>query len=175
MDDKDKPILTLVSDQSESEKIEGKKKKRRPLTAKQEAFFKALTSGGPDGKGMTQADAYKSAYDCENMSDNAIYTEAWKLVTQHPEMTQRILAHQASVERAALTSALTRRRWIVERLEREATHAESDAARVRALELLGKDSSVRMWTDVVENVEAEASPDEVRAQLEARLTALLAK
>ena len=168
MDDKDKPKLTLVSDQSEP-----KKKKRRPLTVKQEAFFKALTKGGPDGKGMTQADAYKSAYDCEKMSDNAIYTEAWKLVSQHPELTRRILSHKAGIEKAALTSALTRRHWIVKRLEHEATSAESDAARVRALELLGKDSQVKLWSDVVETIESEETPDEVRAQLEARLTALL--
>tara|TARA_R100000963_G_scaffold26258_1_gene17903 strand:+ start:649 stop:1164 length:516 start_codon:yes stop_codon:yes gene_type:complete len=167
MSDDDKPKLTLVSDQSESEKSETKSK-RRPLTAKQERFLAEMI------KGATQADAYRAAYDAKGMKPSAIYTEA-SLLASHPEITRRLLAHEASVERAALSSALTRRRWIVERLEHEAAHAESDAARVRALELLGKDSSVRMWTDVVETVEAETSPDEVRAQLEARLTALLAK
>ena len=167
MSDDDKPILTLVSDQSEADKAEGKKKKR-PLTAKQEPFLSEMI------KGATQADAYRAAYSAKGMKPSAIYTEA-SLLASHPEITRRLLAHEASVERAALTSALTRRRWIVERLEHEAAHAESDAARVRALELLGKDSSVRMWSDVVETVEAESTPDEVRAQLEARLTALLAK
>ena len=62
----------------------------------------------------------------------------------------------------------------MERLEHEAQSAESDAARVRARELLGKDSNVRLCSDVVETVQADASPDEVRRELEARLTALLA-
>ena len=62
----------------------------------------------------------------------------------------------------------------MERLTHEATNSTSDAARVRALELLGKDSTVKMWTEVQEHVEVDASPDEVREQLEARLTALLA-
>ena len=164
------PVLTVIEGGGEPPK----KGKRRALTAKQEAFVKALTTGGPDGKGMTQTDAYKAAYNCEQMSDKAIYTEAWKLCTHHPEVTRRILSQQAVLERAALSSGLTRRRWIVERLEHEARSAESDAARVRALELLGKDSNVRLWSDVVETVQVEASPDEVRRELEARLTALLA-
>ena len=169
--DKDGPKLTVIEGGGEPPK----KGKRRALTAKQEAFVKALTTGGPDGKGMTQTDAYKAAYNCEQMSDKAIYTEAWKLCTHHPEVTRRILSQQAVLERAALSSGLTRRRWIVERLEHEARSAESDAARVRALELLGKDSEVQMWQDhVIQTQTAEASPDDVRRELEARLTALLA-
>lgn len=165
--DKDKPTLMLVSDQSEDEKAESKKKKR-PLTAKQERFLAEMI------RGATQADAYRAAYDAKGMKPSAVYSEA-SLLAAHPEVTRRLLAHEASIERAALTSSLTRRRWIVERLEHEAAHAESDAARVRALELLGKDSSVRMWSEVQEHIEVEASPDELRAQLEHRLTALLAK
>jgi hypothetical protein len=167
-DDKDGPKLTVIEGGGEAPK-----RKRRALTAKQEAFVKALTSGGPDGNGMTQADAYKAAYDCGNMSDAAIYTEGWKLCTQHPEITRRILSQQAVMAKAALSSALTRRRWIIERLEAEAVDMEagSPASRVRSLELLGK--TERLWTDVLETVTADASPDEVRRELEARLTALL--
>ena len=78
------------------------------------------------------------------------------------------------MEKAALSSALTRRRWIIERLEAEAVDMEagSPASRVRSLELLGK--TERLWTDVVETIQSDQSPDEVRRELEARLTALLA-
>ena len=164
------PILTVIEGGGEPPK----RGKRRALTAKQEAFVKALTSGGPDGKGMTQTDAYKAAYSCEQMSDKAIHTEAWKLCTQHPEITRRILSQQAVLDKAALSSALTRRRWIIERLEAEAVDMEtgSPASRVRSLELLGK--TERLFADVVETVQSEASPDDVRRELEARLTALLA-
>ena len=171
--DKDKPTLVLVSDQSEDEKAEGKKRKRRKrraLTAKQEGFVRGLI------KGLSQADAYRAAYQCDAMGSHAIHCEA-SLLASHPEVTQRLLAHETSMERSVLTSALTRRRWIIERLEAEAVDMDqgSPASRVRSLELLGKDSSVKLWSDVVETVAAEASPDEVRAQLEHRLTALLGK
>jgi hypothetical protein len=164
------PVLTVIEGGGEPPK----KSKRRSLTAKQEAFVKALTTGGPDGKGMTQTEAYKSAYDCENMSDKAIYTEGWKLCTHHPEVTRRILSQQAVMAKAALSSALTRRRWIIERLEAEAVDMEtgSPASRVRSLELLGK--TERLFADVVETIQSDESPDEVRRELEARLTALLA-
>ena len=48
----------------------------------------------------------------------------------------------ACIERASTTSAaaLSAKALVLERLEHEAVNAESDAARVRALELLGQDS-----------------------------------
>lgn len=44
------------------------------LTAKQEQFVQNIIQG------MSQADAYRAAYNCEKMSDNAIYVNASKLV-----------------------------------------------------------------------------------------------
>ena len=45
------------------------------LTPKQEQFVQNIING------MSQADAYRSAYSCENMSDNAIYVNASKLAS----------------------------------------------------------------------------------------------
>jgi len=45
------------------------------LTAKQEAFAQAIADG------MTQADAYRTAYDAEDMADNTIYARASELMT----------------------------------------------------------------------------------------------
>ena len=53
------------------------------LTFKQEAFAQAIADG------MTQADAYRTAYDAEGMSDNVIWSEASKL-TSHPKVSVRI-------------------------------------------------------------------------------------
>jgi hypothetical protein len=53
------------------------------LTAKQEAFAQGIADG------MTQADAYRTAYDAESMSDNAIYVEASKLI-DNPNVAQRV-------------------------------------------------------------------------------------
>ena len=45
----------------------------QPLTAKQQNFVTNILSG------MTQADAYRSAYDAENMNDNSLYVQASEL------------------------------------------------------------------------------------------------
>ena len=145
--------------------------KRRKLTAKQEAFLAEMI------KGRTQADAYRTAYNAERSSPSAIYTEAGRLMG-HPEIARRLLAHQASVERSAASSALSeraeRRAFVLEGLEREARTAASDSARVQALALLGKTQGVDLFTDRVEQV-ADRTPDEVRAELEQRLAALLGR
>jgi phage terminase small subunit len=53
------------------------------LTPKQEAFCQAVASG------MTQADAYRHAYDAKNMQDNSIYREASVLMAD-PTISQRV-------------------------------------------------------------------------------------
>ena len=168
--DAKRPDLRLVSAASEG----GKKPKRRTLTAKQERFVQALTKGGPDGKGMSQADAYRSAYSADRMSSHAVHCEA-SLLAAHPEVSARVAVHRQAVERSTLTHGLTRRRWIVERLEHEAKTAEGDAARIRALELLGKVSDVALFSERVEHVDSDRSPDEVRQELEQRLLKLVSE
>ena len=139
--------------------------KRRKLTAKQERFLAEMI------RGATQADAYRTAYNAKGMKPSAIYTEAGRVMA-NPEVSRRLHAAQDSVERSAASSALSRRMFVLEGLERESTTAASDSARVAALIALGKTSGVDLFTDRVEQV-ADQSPDEVRAALEQRLAALL--
>jgi|TARA_B100000959_G_C14933221_1_gene604571 phage terminase small subunit len=157
-----KPALRLVAGDGKPAK------KKRPLTAKQERFVAEMI------RGATQADAYRTAYGDGKlkMKPSAVYTEAGRLMA-HPEITRRLLAAQASVERSAVSSALSKRRWIVERLEHEAEHAQSDAGRVRALELLGKVTEVALFTDRVEQIDSELSPDQLRDELQQRLLKLV--
>lgn len=53
------------------------------LTAKQEAFAQAIADG------MSQADAYRTAYDAENMADNTIYARASELMA-NSKVTDRV-------------------------------------------------------------------------------------
>ena len=170
--DAKRPDLRLVGAASDGGKA-GRKPRRRTLTAKQERFVQALTKGGADGKGMSQADAYRAAYSADRMSSHAVHCEA-SLLAAHPEVSARVAVHRQAVERSTLTHGLTRRRWIVERLEHEAKTAEGDAARIRALELLGKVSDVALFSERVEHVDSDRSPDEVREELEQRLLKLVA-
>lgn len=65
------------------------------LTSKQEAFAQAVSSG------MTQADAYRSAYDCENSKEQTIYDEASDLM-RHPEVSPRVESLKAELAAKAL-------------------------------------------------------------------------
>jgi len=69
--------------------------------------------------------------------------------------------------------SLSRSDFVLKQLTDEATNQDnSDGARVRALELLGK--SVALFTDKVETEDkTERDPESIKAELEARLNRLL--
>ena len=69
------------------------------LTAKQEAFAQAVAGG------MTQADAYRSAYDAENMGDNPIAVEACRLMAD-PNVSLRVKSLKEEIACAALWTRL---------------------------------------------------------------------
>lgn len=139
---------------------------RRPLTSKQQAFADGVVSG------LSQSEAYRRSYNAEGMKASAVHTES-SLLAGHPEVSKRIEAGLAEKERASLRSGLSRRAMVLERLEQEALSAESDSARIRALELLGKHE--RLFVDVVENQEDTRTADELRGELEDKLAGLISR
>ena len=172
MTEKKNPDLHIVGGAAKPKAKRAIKPKR--LTAKQQQFVAGIM------KGLTASDAYRAAYDVGGdkskgkapMKASAIWVESSRLIG-HPLVSLRLSQHRASEDRAVQSSSLSRRRWIVERLEHESVHAESDAARVRSLELLGKTTDIRLFADIVETMTSDASVADVKAQLEAKLTALL--
>ena len=152
--DKGKPYLKVVRDTDR-------------LTGKQEAFAQQVA------KGSVLSDAYREAYDAENMKDKTIWEEACKLA-QHPKVSQRIKTIQADIEADYRTRALRREEYVLKKLQDEAEHAETDGSRVRALELLGK--TVGLFTDKVEiEQDTDKTAAELEADLERRLAALLGR
>ena len=77
------------------------------LTAKQEAFVQNIIQG------MSQADAYRSAYDTKRMSDNAIYREA-SLLMSNPKIAQRINELRDQLAKPSIMSAQKRLEWLTE-------------------------------------------------------------
>ena len=73
------------------------------LTAKQEKYVQGLV------KGLSQRQAYKEAYDAENMQDNSIDTEAWKLM-QNPEISQRYSELMSKLEDETILTVKEKRR-----------------------------------------------------------------
>lgn len=60
------------------------------LTAKQEAFAQAIADG------LGQADAYRFAYNAENMKDESVYPQASKLM-KNPKVATRVAELKAQV------------------------------------------------------------------------------
>lgn len=69
------------------------------LTPKQEKFAQAVASG------MTQADAYRHAYNAENMADSTIHEEASRTANDR-KVSARIKALQKALQEAATIAAL---------------------------------------------------------------------
>lgn len=110
------------------------------LTAKQEQFAKGIAEG------MSQADAYRSAYSCKNMSDNAIYREASLLVSD-PKISQRLKELTAMAAKPTIMNAQRRKEWLTEVIN----NPEVDInARLKASDQLNK-----MEGEYIQKVEAE--------------------
>ena len=135
------------------------------LTAKQEAIAKQVSGGA------VLSDAYRECYSAEGMRDSTIWSEACKLA-QNPKVSTRVKAIQAEMEEDRRTIARRREEFVLKRLAEEAEQAETDGARVRALELLGK--TVSMFTDRIEQTDTtERSASDIEADLRRRLDRLL--
>ena len=143
--------------------------KLNDLTAKQSAFVRCLLKGDPaSGKPMSQSDAYRHAYDADNMSDAAIWNEASKLCA-HPVVSIRLHAGMKRLEDGALHSGLSLRSHVQRELYQLSTHADTDQAKIRSLELLGKLDNVGAFVERIENTDTELTSAQVRAEIERKL------
>ena len=146
-------------------------KKEIELTIKQREFVDEIIKG----KLGSYKEAYAKVYDVTLTKQGKIpkwvEVEASKLVA-NPKITISIQRAMERKEQSAVASSIRTRNYVIDQLYRESKEADSDATRVRALELLGK--SVSLFSDVVETKEARTS-DEVEADIEERIQALLNK
>ena len=151
-----KPSLTVV-------------KKEVELTIKQRQFVDEIIKG----KLGSYKEAYAKVYDVTLTKQGKIpkwvEVEASKLVA-NPKIAQSIHKAIERKETVAVASSLRTRNYVIDQLYRESKQSNSDSARIRALELLGK--SVSLFSDVVETKEARTS-DEVERDIEERIEALL--
>jgi phage terminase small subunit len=98
------------------------------LTDKQEKFAKAIVEG------MNQADAYRSAYSCKNMSDNAIYVNASKLASD-AKVTLRIKELRDELAKPTIKTAQERMEWLTRIMDSD---KESTADKLKASDQLNK-------------------------------------
>ena len=167
---KGKPALSVVPGSVVVPLAKGQGKDENGLTAKQEAFCQGVGS-----RGDTLAASYRAAYDASGMTPASIHAEACRLMA-NPLIATRVNALVREKQARASYDAARIRSHVVERLHAESVNPDNPpAARVRALELLGKLDVVGAFRERVETEAKQAAPDDIAATLEARLKALLAK
>ena len=98
------------------------------LTEKQEKFAQNIIAG------MSQADAYRSAYSCKNMSSKAIYVNASKLMAD-TKITLRVEELRKQMEDEAVMTAKERLKWLTGIIRSD---KESTADKLRASDQMNK-------------------------------------
>jgi phage terminase small subunit len=98
------------------------------LTAKQEKFVMNIIDG------MSQADAYRSAYDSKKMSDNAIYREA-SLLMSRPKIAQRVKELRDQMAEEDIMTAKERLRWLSQIIKSD---EETTADKLKASDQMNK-------------------------------------
>lgn len=131
------------------------------LTAKQELFSRLVAAG----ENLTEA--YRQAYDASGMADATLWKRAWEL-SRTGKVAGMIEAERARLADTELHDTERARAWALERLKLEATKAETDGSRVRAIELVMRHHGLLTDRVVTQDV-TERSAAEIRAALEARL------
>lgn len=116
------------------------------LTAKQEQFVQNIIQG------MSQADAYRSAYSCKNMSDNSIYVNASKLVAD-TKVALRLKELRDKLAKPSIMSAQERLEWLTKLIQSE---EESTSDKLKAADIMNK-----MQGEYVQKVEAEVKTETI--------------
>ena len=152
----DTPALTVIEGGKSGDARAGK------LTAKQLGFVNSILAGA------NQVTAYKENYSTGGMADKTCWEAASRLFA-NSKVSARVKAGQARQEEAATHTGLSLRLHVERQLFDLSTKADSDAACIRATELLGKLEKVGAFVERTADVSDDRSPDEIRAELEARL------
>ena len=114
------------------------------LTPKQERFIQNIVSG------MSQREAYKDAYNAENMKDETIDSEACKLFNDH-KISIRYKELLSKLEDATIMTAIEKRRML---REMATNVANSITDRIKAI-----DTDNKMAGEYITKVEAEVNSD----------------
>ena len=116
------------------------------LTAKQEQFVQNIIQG------MSQADAYRSAYPNQKMSDKSVWETASKLMT-NPKVVSRLTELRNELAQPAIMSAQERLKWLTEVIKSD---QESTSDKLRAADIMNK-----MQGEYVQKVEAEVKTETI--------------
>ena len=145
----------------ETSNAQGKDKR---LTAKMHAFASNIVQG------MSPSDAYRRAYDCSNMSEASIVSDANRLL-KDARITQLLESFWTTLKENVIADNQATRRHIMSELYNHAERAgERTSDKLKALELMGR--AIGMFTDKVESKVEEVNVDSLKKELESSLALL---
>lgn len=98
------------------------------LTAKQELFVQNIIQG------MSQADAYRSAYPNQRMSDKTVWETASKLMA-NPKVITRLTELRKELATPAIMSAQKRLEWLTGVIQ---SQDESTGDKLKAIDIMNK-------------------------------------
>lgn len=114
------------------------------LTAKQEAFVQNIIQG------MSQADAYRSAYPNQRMSDKTIWESASKLMA-NPKVITRLTELREQLANEKIMSAQKRMEWLTKVIKDDYEKTEN---KIKALDILNK-----MDGEYVQKIQADVQTE----------------
>ena len=113
------------------------------LTAKQEKFVQNVIQG------MSQADAYRSAYPKQRMSDKTIWETASKLMS-NPKVIARITELRNELAKPSIMSAQERLEWLTNLVNGAALTQD----KLRAIDIMNK-----MSGEYVQKIQADVQTE----------------
>ena len=114
------------------------------LTQKQEAFVQGILEG------MSQADAYRSAYPNQRMTDKTLWESASKLM-KNPKVTARLKELRDELAKPTIMSAQERLEWLTGLIKCE---EETTSDKLKAADIMNK-----MQGEYVQKVEADVKSE----------------
>ena len=133
------------------------------LTAKQTKFVEEVSEGS------SQSNAYRKANDTLQMEPKTVWEESSRL-RRHPKVAARIIELEAEKAYRQRIQALSREERILKELEVVAFSAGPVSAKLKAIELLGKNLGLFKPKEVPE---VERSEDDITTALSEKLQKLL--
>lgn len=114
------------------------------LTANQEQFVQNVLQG------MSQADAYRSAYPKQKMSDKTIWETASKLMA-NPKVITRLTELRNELAKPSIMSAQQRLEWLTQLIQSD---KESTTDKLRAADIMNK-----MQGEYVQKIQADVQTE----------------
>lgn len=135
------------------------------LTTKQFRFATLVFSG------LSNADAYRTAYDCEDASETTIKNRAYETASL-PAVQEKIRALRLKVEEQTTLSLGLNRDFVINGLMRLAQHATKESVQLGAYQTLGKTVGIDLFRETVRHENVTRSVEDVEAELKQKLDAM---